>query len=94
MTLSTRTVEPPGVLAGHCLHGPCLVGIHTVKPGEECPLLASSLGYLLLWVLPWGPLATSGLVSPPLGLAPSVGLQRSYFFVADMALATAHVVAK
>ena len=41
----------PGVLVRHCLCGPHSVGLHSVKPKEECPLLALPLGYLSLRLL-------------------------------------------
>ena len=71
----------PGILAGHCLCGPCLVGLHTVKPEEECPISALSLGPLLIGASSLEPTCNQGLGHTALGPWGTVQVATELFFL-------------
>jgi hypothetical protein len=80
----------PGILAGHCLCGPCLVGLHTmVGWRSNVPYRLRPWGNLSLGLLPWGLAARTHSDTLPSGLAPRFKLRWSCFFFAIMTLATA-----
>ena len=86
----------PGILDGQCLCGPRLVGLQTVEPEEECPLLALSSGHPHLGASSLGPTCNHLIGHTALGPCTMGWVPTELFFFADMALATATapVVAK